>query len=65
MVRHRYEKVGDFWLPAENHSKSLIRMGGQAVLSIEYKEYKINEAATVPFSTEVAEKSKAVLALAD
>ena len=40
-------------------------MGGQAVLSIEYKEYKINEAATVPFSTEVAEKSKAVLALTD
>src|SRR5215467_5581074 len=26
LVRHRYQKVGDFWLPAENHSETLIRM---------------------------------------
>src|SRR5262249_60120210 len=42
-VRHRYQKVGDFWLPAENHSESLIRMGGHAVLSIEYTAYKITQ----------------------
>lgn len=44
-VNHRYEKVDDFWLPAENKTDSWIRMGGHAVLSIEYQDYKITEAA--------------------
>jgi outer membrane lipoprotein-sorting protein len=43
-VKHRYIKVGDFWLPAENHTESVIRLGGQAILSIEYKDYKITKA---------------------
>jgi len=40
-IAHHYQKVGDFWLPAENHSESWIRIGGRAVLSIEYKDYKL------------------------
>jgi hypothetical protein len=40
-VKHRYQKVGDFWLPAENHSVSYLRFGGHADLSIEYQNYKI------------------------
>ena len=44
-VRHRYVKVNDFWLPAENHTESSIRLGGQANLWIEYKDYKITKAA--------------------
>lgn len=44
-VVHRYVKVDDFWLPAENHSESYIRIGGKATLSIEYRDYKIVEAA--------------------
>jgi outer membrane lipoprotein-sorting protein len=44
-VRHRYIKVNGFWLPAENHTESVIRLGGQALLSIEYKDYKITETA--------------------
>jgi outer membrane lipoprotein-sorting protein len=44
-VRHRYVKVNDFWLPAENHTESVIRLGGKATLSIEYKDYKITKAA--------------------
>lgn len=44
-VRHRYVKVNDFWLPAENHTESLIRLGGRAILSIEYKDYRITKAA--------------------
>jgi outer membrane lipoprotein-sorting protein len=44
-VKHRYIKVSDFWLPAENHTESVIRLGGQAILSIEYKDYKITKAA--------------------
>jgi len=46
-VRHRYVKVNDFWLPAENHTESVIRLGGRAVLSIEYKDYRITKAAPV------------------
>jgi len=44
-VNHRYEKLGDFWLPAENRTDSTIRFGGQARLWIEYKDYKITETA--------------------
>jgi len=44
-VRHRYVKVNDFWLPAENHTESFIRLGGRATLSIEYKDYRITKAA--------------------
>ena len=39
-VEHEYEKVGDFWLPAANHTESVIRLGGVAQLSIEYKNYR-------------------------
>ena len=46
-VSHKYVKVDDFWLPAENHSESLIRLGGKATLSIEYRDYKIVEATPV------------------
>ncbi|MFZ0541959.1 MAG: hypothetical protein WAL96_11085 [Candidatus Sulfotelmatobacter sp.] len=44
-VKHRYVKVNDFWLPAENHTESVIRLGGRAILSIEYKDYKITQAS--------------------
>ena len=39
-VHHRYQKIGNFWLPAKNETESWIRMGGRALLSIEYDEYK-------------------------
>jgi outer membrane lipoprotein-sorting protein len=44
-VNHRYMKVNDFWLPAENRTESSIRLGGEAVLSINYKDYKITKSA--------------------
>jgi hypothetical protein len=43
-IAHRYVKVDDFWLPAENHTESFIRLGGKATLSIEYQDYKIIKA---------------------
>jgi ribonuclease HI len=55
-VNHRYEKVDAFWLPAENKTDSLIRLGGHAVLSIEYQNYKITDAA-VPTQGAVANSS--------
>lgn len=51
-IRHAYKKVGDFWLPAENHSQSSMRVGGRADLSIEYKDYKITAADALPSPTE-------------
>ena len=44
-IHHKYEKVDDFWLPAENRTDSTIHLGGHALLSIEYSDYKITEAA--------------------
>jgi hypothetical protein len=41
VIAHRYVKVDDFWLPAENRTQSVIRLGGTASLSIEYEDYKI------------------------
>jgi hypothetical protein len=38
---HRYKKVGDFWLPARNRTESQIRLGGHAVLTVEYTNYRI------------------------
>ncbi|MGB7598728.1 MAG: hypothetical protein WBM24_00365 [Candidatus Sulfotelmatobacter sp.] len=47
-VKHSYMKVGDFWLPAENRTESVIRLGGVADLSIEYKNYKSLETKLPP-----------------
>jgi len=47
-IEHRYIKVDGFWLPAENHTESVIRLGGKATLSIEYKDYKITRATPLP-----------------
>jgi outer membrane lipoprotein-sorting protein len=57
-VKHRYVKVNDFWLPAENHTESVIRLGGRAVLSIEYKDYRITKAAPLPGLERARENSK-------
>lgn len=57
-VKHRYVKVNDFWLPAENHTESVIRLGGRAILSIEYKDYIITKAAPLRGSETAREDSK-------
>ena len=46
-IAHRYVKVNDFWLPAENHTESFVRIGGKATLSIEYQDYKIIKASPI------------------
>jgi outer membrane lipoprotein-sorting protein len=40
-IHHSYLKIGDFWLPSENESVSIIRGGGHAVLTIKYQNYEI------------------------
>jgi hypothetical protein len=43
VINHTYEKVDEFWLPAENRTDSSIRFGGHALLLIEYKDYRITQ----------------------
>ena len=40
-IEQLYMKVGEFWLPEQNHSISRIRLGGRADLRIEYRNYEI------------------------
>ena len=39
-IEHRYQKVGQFWLPAFNQTVANVRLGGTAVLSIVYSDYE-------------------------
>ncbi len=41
-IEHRYEKVGDFWLPASNKSVTTVLIGGTATLTIQYTDYKLD-----------------------
>ncbi len=40
-IHHVYEKKGEFWFPEHNRSESKIRLGGTAILTIDYGEYRI------------------------
>jgi outer membrane lipoprotein-sorting protein len=42
---HRYMKVDEFWLPAENLTETSVRLGGKSTLSIKYQDYKILKAS--------------------
>ena len=55
-IAHRYVKVNGFWLPAENHTESVTRLGGRAILSIEYKDYKITRSTPLPVENARADK---------
>ena len=40
-IEYRWAKIGAFWLPAHNQSETQVRMGGKAVLTIDYSDYQI------------------------
>ena len=40
-IEYRWAKIGGFWLPVHNQSETQVRMGGKAVLTIEYSDYQI------------------------
>ncbi len=42
-IHHTYAKSGDFWLPQSNRSESKVRLGGTAVLTIDYGSYQFDE----------------------
>jgi len=41
-IEHRYQKIGQFWLPASNQTVSNVRFGGTATLNILYSEYELH-----------------------
>jgi Outer membrane lipoprotein-sorting protein len=51
LVHHTYQKIGEFWLPAQNESTTDVRLGGHATLSIHYTDYRL-VADTGPPATE-------------
>ncbi len=46
-----YLKVADFWLPSSNRSTSNTRLGGSALLTIEYKDYRVTAIPALDNST--------------
>ena len=38
-IHHVYSKTGEFWLPQTNRSETRVRIGGTAVLTIDYGKY--------------------------
>lgn len=40
-IEYTWAKIGEFWLPAHNQSITQVRLGGSAVLNIDYSDYQI------------------------
>ena len=40
-IEHRYQKIGEFWVPASNTSVTNVRLGGTAKLDIVYSGYEL------------------------
>ena len=41
LIRYSNKKIGDFWLPQLSHSDTKVRIGGTAMLTIDYGTYQI------------------------
>jgi hypothetical protein len=40
-IAYRWAKFGGFWLPVHNQSETQVRMGGKAILTIDYADYQV------------------------
>jgi hypothetical protein len=40
-IGYRWANFGGFWLPVHNQSETQVRMGGKAVLTIDYTDYQV------------------------
>ena len=43
-IEYRWAKIAGFWLPVHNDSETQVRMGGKAVLTIDYTDYQVTGA---------------------
>jgi hypothetical protein len=46
-IKHQYVRTEGFWLPARNRSETKVRVGGTAVLTIDYGTYQVTPEARV------------------
>ncbi len=46
-INHQYERTDGFWLPAQNRSETKVRLGGTAVLTIDYGTYHVTPESPV------------------
>ena len=46
-INHQYTRTDGFWLPAQNRSESKVRLGGTAVLTIDYGTYQVVRQAPI------------------
>ncbi len=44
-IEYRWAKIEGFWLPVHNQSETEVRMGGKAVLTIDYTDYQVTGAS--------------------
>jgi hypothetical protein len=49
LIHQTFAKTGDFWLPERNRSETKVRIGGTAVLIIDYGTYQIESNAPHSF----------------
>lgn len=47
-IHHLYEKTGHLWLPQSDRSETKVRLGGTAVLTIDYGTYRFANATAMP-----------------
>ncbi len=47
-MANTYQKLGDFWLPVHKDASSDVRLGGKAVLTIDYSDYRITQNSKSP-----------------
>lgn len=60
--KRRYHKIGDFWLPESNESETKVRVFGTAVLSIEYRDYRITQAGAATVASPHSDALSATVA---
>lgn len=46
LIHQTFAKTGDFWLPEQNRSETKVRIGGTAILVIDYGTYQFGEDAS-------------------
>jgi hypothetical protein len=53
-IQYQWARIDGFWLPIHNYSVTEVRLGGKAVLNINYSDYQITSGsqATVPRATD-------------
>ena len=53
LIHHMNKETGGFWLPQQNRSETKVRIGGTAVMTIDYGTYRIVSRQPQPVASEV------------